>query len=203
MQGRKIGLIIVGFTCGFTFVSSLVEAVIVTTRYDLLPQPLFPLVLAPIVEEAMKFLTILVLGKMIQGVISKSETIRQGGAMGLGFGCIEVLGYMISGQSFSFALWRLVTSLPFHLTSSLMISTMLTERKKWLLPSARDGMREGCEKQILNTLKWNDLHIVSIAFWRGNICQNHLCQYITDFLGYAYRNWQFSVKCRRVPIKLT
>jgi RsiW-degrading membrane proteinase PrsW (M82 family) len=132
-QKRRSILVLLGFLFGFVMVATLVGAVVVATRYDLLPQPLFVLILAPIVEETMKYLTVFALASQFQGTGSRSEMIRIGGAVGLGFGVNETLGFILNGTNLATTVLRLFTAVPFHMVSGLILATAFTERKYLLL----------------------------------------------------------------------
>ena len=132
-QKRRFVLVLLGFLFGFVMVATLVGIIVVPTRYDLLPQPLFVLTLAPIVEETMKYLTVFALASRFQGTGSKSEMIRIGGAVGLGFGVFETLGFILNGTNLATTVLRLFTAVPFHMVSGLILATAFTERRYLLL----------------------------------------------------------------------
>lgn len=132
---RILAMVMLGIYCSFLTIL-LVTMIQGLTHYDLFPQTLVALIFAPLVEEVMKFFTIFFLGLLLQGIISKFEMIRLGGAVGLGFGSLETLGYIIKGIDLSTTIKRFLATSPFHISSSFLISTSLTERKYWLLPLA-------------------------------------------------------------------
>lgn len=129
---KRSGWVAFGFIFGLGIVPLLTTILLLITRYDLAPFPVFTLVLAPVSEEIMKLIVILISGFIVQGSIRNSDMIRISGAVGLGFGLFEALGYVNAGASFNLSLLRLVTALPFHMTSGLLIGIALTERKVWI-----------------------------------------------------------------------
>ena len=132
-QRKRVGTIVLGFIFGFGVVSILVDLIIAVTRYNLAPLPLYTLAFAPITEELMKFVVISLLGFLVQGTLRNSDMVRIGGAVGLGFGVIEAFQYINGGANLYLSLLRLVTALPFHITSGLLIGAMLIQKKSWLL----------------------------------------------------------------------
>lgn len=134
-QRRLLAIVLFGLAISL-FPILLVGTVLVLTRYDTAPLWMFTLLLAPIVEELMKFISIFFLARFLQGCVSKYELIRFGGAVGLGFSCIETLTYIGGGLNLPTTIWRLAATSPLHVSACFLTTTVLTERKYLLLLAA-------------------------------------------------------------------
>lgn len=131
MRKKLLVLVFFGFVSGVAFVSAFVIILVSTTHYNELPLEFYLLVCTPIAEELSKFLTILIgvymLLKRIE--LSRCEAVRLGGGIGLGFGAFETFSYIIGGAKYEATIARLLVSVPFHISSAMLISSGLNPKR--------------------------------------------------------------------------
>lgn len=160
LQRSLSKFVLLGVFTGFALTANVVAILIEITRYDKLPILVVVGIYAPIVEEILKFLSIVCLGFLLQGMINKFEMIRLSGAIGLGFSSMETLQYIAGGIDYQVAISRLLVTTPLHIGSALLIGIGLTERKLlFLLPTAI------AFHSLSNLLALSDCFIQGLLCW--------------------------------------
>jgi len=135
-QKRLLKNVLIGLITGFILTANVIVLILQIFHYDFylhLPFYFLSLVGAPILEELAKSVTIYYLGFILQGTVNKLETIRLSGGLGLGFGSMETLHYIIRGLGYNETIGRLLITVPFHISTALLIGLGLTKNKLILI----------------------------------------------------------------------
>jgi len=121
LQKRLSGLVLLGIFIGSLLVSAFVTILIAVTHYD----QFFPytvLLFAPVAEETSKLIGLLFVVFFFSKLhMTKSEIIRLGGGIGMGFGIFETFSYIVEGAGLQATVSRLMVSVPFHISSAMLI----------------------------------------------------------------------------------
>jgi len=139
IRKRLLVFVILGIVIGSIFVTAVVTLLIEITHYNTPLSPMSLFLFVPVVEELAKFLGVLFLWLLSSKkvLVNKYEIVRFGGGVGLGFGVFETFSYIALGASYHATTSRLLVSVPFHISSTMVVGFGLAERKsKTLLASS-------------------------------------------------------------------
>lgn len=122
---------LIGACFGGLIVSGIVFSLSYGTGYDRLPDNFAIIICGPVSEEMAKFLSILILTTALRLKWGERLDVTSlGGGVGLGFGILELFGYMFRGVTCMNVVGRLVISVPFHIGSAMLISYGLVTSKR-------------------------------------------------------------------------
>jgi len=137
IRKKLLLLVISGIVIGSIFSTAIVTLFIELAHYNTPPSATSLLLYAPVAEESAKFLGLfffwLLLSKKVAA--NEFEVVRFAGGIGLGFGVFEAISYVVAGASFEATISRLLVSIPFHISSAMLISFGFAEKKSALVIS--------------------------------------------------------------------
>lgn len=166
IRKRLLAFMILGIIIGGIFVTAVVTLLIETTHYNTPPSPMSLFLFVPVVEELAKFLGILFLWLLLSKrvLVTKYEFVRSGGGVGLGFGVFETFSYIALGASYHATISRLLVSVPFHISSAMLVGFGLAEKKSKTLLAISLIMAVALHS-LSNSLAIYNALLQGIVFW--------------------------------------